>query len=71
MAREVSVAGLAADCGARSVTSSGERPIGDGPAPVKDDGLRRVLTWTLIALVVSLLMTLVGVTLAIRWFDRP
>jgi len=30
-----------------------------------------VLTWTLVALVVSLLMALVGVTLAVRWFDRP
>jgi hypothetical protein len=39
--------------------------------PVKDDGLRRVLTWTLIALVVSLAMAIVGVTLAVRWFDRP
>jgi hypothetical protein len=55
------------------VTTSEGRPSGDGSVPVKlkDDGLRRVLTWTLIALVISLLMTLVGVTLAIRWFDRP
>jgi hypothetical protein len=30
-----------------------------------------VLTWTFVALVVSLLMALVGVTLAVRWFDRP
>jgi hypothetical protein len=37
----------------------------------KDDGLRRVLIWTFIALVISLLMALVGVTLAIRYFDRP
>jgi len=46
----------------------------DGPgdrSPVKDDGLRRVLTWTFVALVVSLLMAAVGVTLAVRWFDRP
>lgn len=41
------------------------------PERSKDDGLRRVLTWTLIALVISLLMALVGVTLAIRYFDRP
>jgi len=47
--------------------------IDDRPPPtvVKDTGLRLILTWTLVALVVSLLMALVGVTLAIRWFDRP
>jgi hypothetical protein len=39
--------------------------------PAKDDGLRRVLTWTFIALVITLLMALVGVTLAIHYFDRP
>jgi hypothetical protein len=39
--------------------------------PPQDDGLRRVLTWTLVALVVSLLMAIVAVTLVIRWFDRP
>jgi hypothetical protein len=39
---------------------------------VKDDpGLRRMLTWTFIALVVSLVMAFIGVTLAIRFFDRP
>jgi hypothetical protein len=39
---------------------------------VKDDpGLRRLLTWTFIALVVSLVMAFIGVTLAIRFFDRP
>jgi hypothetical protein len=43
----------------------------DDRPPAKDDGLRRVLTWTLIALVVSLAMAIVGVTLAVRWFDRP
>jgi hypothetical protein len=46
-------------------TGRGSRP------PSRDDGLRRVLTWTFVALVVSLLMALVGVTLAVRWFDRP
>jgi hypothetical protein len=40
------------------------------PSP-KDDGLRRVLTWTFVALVVSLLMAIVGVTLVVHWFDRP
>ena len=51
--------------------TTNERPLRRRPEPIKDDGLRRVLTWTFIALVVSLLMTLIGVTLAIRWFDRP
>jgi hypothetical protein len=41
------------------------------PPRPKDDGLRRVLTWTFVALVVSLLMAFVGVTLAVHWFDRP
>ncbi len=36
-----------------------------------DTGLRRVLTWTLVALVVSILMAFVGVSLVIHWFDRP
>ena len=47
-------------------------PAGRDSRPAqKDDGLRRVLTWTFVALVVSLLMALVGVTLAVRYFDRP
>jgi hypothetical protein len=36
-----------------------------------DNGLRRILTWTFVALVVSLVMAYIGVTLAIRFFDRP
>jgi len=39
--------------------------------PAKDTGLRRMLTWTFVALVVSILMAFAGVSLAIRWFDRP
>jgi hypothetical protein len=35
----------------------------------RDPGLRRLLTWTLIALIVSLVMTAIGVALAIRFFD--
>jgi hypothetical protein len=69
VAREVSAAGRGADRGGWTVTGPPDRR-GDR-SPVKDDGLRRVLTWTLIALVVSLLMAAVGVTLAVRWFDRP
>ena len=39
---------------------------------VKDDpGLRRMLTWTFVALVVSLVMAYIGVALAVRFFDRP
>ena len=45
----------------------------DGPEPptvTGDTGLRRVLTWTLVALVVSILMAFAGVSLVIHWFDR-
>ena len=48
-----------------------ESPGGQEKKPIKDDGLRKMLAWTFIALVVSLLMALIGVTLAIRYFDRP
>lgn len=41
------------------------------PPHVKDTGLRRMLTWTFVALVVSLVMAYIGVGLAIRFFDRP
>ena len=37
----------------------------------EDPGLRRMLTWTFIALVVSLVMAFIGVALAVRFFDRP
>jgi type VI protein secretion system component VasF len=36
-----------------------------------DNGLRRMLTWTFAALIVSLVMAYIGVTLAILFFDRP
>ena len=41
------------------------------PPPVEDTGLRRMLIWTFVALVVSLVMAYIGVSLAIRFFDRP
>ena len=34
-----------------------------------DNGLRKVLTWTFIALVLAILAAVVGVDLAIRMFD--
>jgi hypothetical protein len=37
----------------------------------RDSGLRTLLTWTFVALVLSLILTYFGVTLAIRYFDRP
>lgn len=40
----------------------------EGPPP--DTGLRRMLTYTFIALVLSLLLALLAVTLVIRLFDR-
>jgi hypothetical protein len=39
------------------------------PSP-RDTGLRRMLTWTFIALVISILMAVVGVNLVIYFFDR-
>jgi hypothetical protein len=35
----------------------------------KDDGLRKLLTWTFVALIVAILMAMIGVDLAIRMFD--
>jgi hypothetical protein len=34
-----------------------------------DDGLRRVLTWTFIALGVTLVLAAIGVSLVVYWFD--
>jgi len=69
VAREVSASRLTTDRGGGPVTGP---PAGrDSRPPQQDDGLRRVLTWTFVALVVSLLMALVGVTLAVHYFDRP
>lgn len=49
-----------------------ERPPTDGPpGPSEDNGLRLILTWTFAALVVSLVMAYIGVSLAVRFFDRP
>ena len=35
-----------------------------------DDGLKRVLTWTLVALVAALLLSALGVYLVTRWFGQ-
>jgi hypothetical protein len=37
----------------------------------RDTGLRQMLLWTFVALVVSLLMAYVGVKLVVHFFDRP
>jgi hypothetical protein len=37
----------------------------------RDTGLRKMLTWTFVALVLSLILTAIGVGLAIKYFDRP
>jgi hypothetical protein len=42
----------------------------DRPPSPRDTGLRRMLTWTFIALVFSILMAMVGVNLVIHFFDR-
>lgn len=36
-----------------------------------DPGLRKMLTWTFVALIVAILMAVLGAGLAIRVFDRP
>lgn len=43
----------------------------EGKQTKDDPGLRRMLTWTFVALVVSLVMAYIGVALAVRFFDRP
>jgi hypothetical protein len=50
---------------------AGEAPVVRQPDPpvVRDDGLRRLLTWTFIALAVTLLLAAAGVALAVYWFD--
>jgi hypothetical protein len=37
--------------------------------PQQDDGLRKLLTWTFIALVVAIVMAVLGVGLVIKVFD--
>jgi hypothetical protein len=39
------------------------------PVVEKDDGLRRLLTWTFIALGVTLILAAIGASLAVYWFD--
>ncbi|HSC29978.1 MAG TPA: hypothetical protein VLD67_22045 [Vicinamibacterales bacterium] len=40
----------------------------DPPAGQADHGLRRLLTWTFIALALVLVMTMIAVSLVMRWF---
>jgi hypothetical protein len=40
------------------------------PEEPGDSGLRQMMTWTLIALIISLVMAAIGVGLAIHYFDR-
>jgi hypothetical protein len=40
-------------------------------APPPDPGLRRLLTWTFVALVAALLFSALGVYLVTAWFDHP
>jgi hypothetical protein len=48
------------------------RTVAADPHPNEDDnGLRRMLTWTFVALVVSVLLAVLGVNLVIHFFDRP
>jgi hypothetical protein len=42
-----------------------------GSPSSEDNGLRRMLTWLLIAFVATLVAAYIGVELVIRFFDRP
>jgi hypothetical protein len=54
------------------LTGTDKPPSIDGRSGQEaDTGLRRILTWTFLALVVSLVMAYIGVALAIWFFDRP
>ena len=46
-----------------------EPPQPDVPTP--DTGLRRMITWTLIALVASVIFSVLGVYLVTHWFGGP
>lgn len=39
-------------------------------APVPDPGLKRLLTYTFIALVLSVIAAFIAMSLAVYWFDR-
>jgi hypothetical protein len=39
------------------------------PPAQPDDGLRKMLTWTFIALVIAVVMAMLGVSLVIKVFD--
>ena len=41
------------------------------PNPRIDAGWRRMMTWTLVALIATLVMTALAVYLVIYFFDRP
>jgi hypothetical protein len=69
MAREVPLAGVDVDRGGGPLTDVD--PCKIQRASSNDNGLKRMLIWTLAALIVSLVMAFIGVTLAIRFFDRP
>jgi hypothetical protein len=44
--------------------------VGEETAHRPDHGLKRLLTYTFIALVLAVLASLVAVNLVIRWFDK-
>lgn len=57
------------DPDARTESAPARAPL--PPPHEKDDGLRRLLTWTIAAIVVVVVLTYFGVELAIRLFDTP
>lgn len=52
------------------MTEKQEGAPAEPPVIKKDDGLRRLLIWTFVALVLSVLAAFAGVSLVIRWFGH-
>jgi hypothetical protein len=61
------IAGISVGWGA----SYNRRMPGDTHRDERDNGLRRMLIWTFVALVASVLLAVLGVNLVIHFFDRP
>jgi hypothetical protein len=45
-----------------------DQPSGDHREP--DNGLRRMLTWVLVALVLTVVVAIIAVELTLRWFGE-
>jgi hypothetical protein len=45
--------------------------VANGPAGGEDDGLRKMLVWVAVALVLAVVAAALIAQLAIQWFDIP